>query len=554
MRETREWNVQTSPAFRLQQIKMKSPNKFRPRANLSMSKASRRFRSRSGGASLTEYYDTTDGDSTLVSKLSVQSCGQNDQYGTIKDSKVDNRLKKPVGKFKNTGDSIQGIDDKSRNNEEDEQGYFLESSNKDLEKHEGSETSLPHAMANGTSFHESVSVAIASLLESPVDPTFASASNISSSNSDSSLYSASVSTSNNSTPSDDTCCSSSSNIMPYPQIFEKNVNISKGTTRCEEIKTQDQEVKSKKIVNTKIRGEAGIQTDTIYSPFNRNESKNPKVEKEIIEIKHNNSEENSLFLTTETIEKLDKMYDKMTLPNKTLEKLLSNIYRPNNHAFDNITKVCQFKMDRAFMTRRKNACGALNILASDKKNRTSLCWTVGVTSSITSVLNDGRNNETKKELEDTAIFSAYKDSRSRALAALLNMCKEPKNRFLIFHSPGLTIELGSCLKYCRDAALPLACSCLALLAKLDENCYVLLKSPVLMDAMICVIKPLIKEVGLSSKIPDFGQPMPTETDEESVKNLVPAQSTVFAILTHLCKAKHYSVRFLILEAIFFPLN
>ena len=118
MRETREWNVQTSPAFRLQQIKMKSPNKFRPRANLSMSKASRRFRSRSGGASLTEYYDTTDGDSTLVSKLSVQSCGQNDQYGTIKDSKVDNRLKKPVGKFKNTGDSIQGIDDKSRNNEE----------------------------------------------------------------------------------------------------------------------------------------------------------------------------------------------------------------------------------------------------------------------------------------------------------------------------------------------------------------------------------------------------------------------------------------------------
>mmetsp|Transcript_19979 Transcript_19979/g.28113 ORF Transcript_19979/g.28113 Transcript_19979/m.28113 type:complete len:1146 (-) Transcript_19979:311-3748(-) len=200
-----------------------------------------------------------------------------------------------------------------------------------------------------------------------------------------------------------------------------------------------------------------------------------------------------LLTASNRAEILSSFYDIMTRPSQDLANLLSNIYRPPKHDEKTLTdqdgNPVTHKMDRPFMTRRKNACGALKVLTSAKKNRGPICWTIGVLTSITSVLNDGGPQGPEKQFNDDFVLAAYYHARKRSLQALGNLCTSPRNRVLIFLSPGLVTALVHVTHLCRDDVLPLACTCLALLSKEVENRELLCIHPNILNAMASVIQP-----------------------------------------------------------------
>jgi hypothetical protein len=200
------------------------------------------------------------------------------------------------------------------------------------------------------------------------------------------------------------------------------------------------------------------------------------------------------LLTRNAELQVEQIAEKMFSPNKQLGDLMAAIRSPENGDFS-----------RRYMVRRKNACGALQVLTANSIHRVRICWTLGVLPSITSVLEDAGSRDLESVFPDKDTRREYIEARTRAIKALMNLSMPPDNRLAVFHSPRLVSALihvinqepGECRKGC--------CAILAHLAKTKENRILLAQVPGLLDAATDVIQPIAR-------------PPPLEDDVESVRS------------------------------------
>jgi hypothetical protein len=189
------------------------------------------------------------------------------------------------------------------------------------------------------------------------------------------------------------------------------------------------------------------------------------------------------LISDATEAKLDRMSQKMLDPSKTLSDLLRAIASPE----DMPTK------DRAYMVRRKNACGALKVLTAHNRRRKQICWTVGVLPALTSVLQDAGEDRLENVYPDIRTRMEYEEARRRAIAALTNLAMPVSNRLAVFHTPGLVQALISTVMRVDGESLEGACAILAYLAKSNENKILMAQVPGLFDAVLRVLRPKMKE-------------------------------------------------------------
>ena len=185
------------------------------------------------------------------------------------------------------------------------------------------------------------------------------------------------------------------------------------------------------------------------------------------------------LISCETEEKLDKMSAKMLDPSKTLSDLLRAIASPNDSS----------QIDRAYMVRRKNACGALKVLTAHNRRRKQICWTVGVLPALTSVLQDAGEGPLDRVYPDARTRMEYEETRRRAIAALTNLAMPVPNRLAVFHTPGLVQALIDVIQKENGECLEGACAILAYLAKSNENKIIMAQVPGLFEAVLRVLKP-----------------------------------------------------------------
>jgi hypothetical protein len=185
------------------------------------------------------------------------------------------------------------------------------------------------------------------------------------------------------------------------------------------------------------------------------------------------------LIAPETEKTLREMPGKMHDPNKTLTDLLTAIASLQDKS----------SMDLGYMVRRKNACGALQVLTANVKNRERICWTVGVLPALTSVLADTCVEGPKVAFADRRIRIEFVEARKRAIAALTNLAMPTKNRVPVFHTPDLISWIVVVIMEDSGAAQRGCCAILAYLAKSPENRLLLVQVPGLMNALIKVLRP-----------------------------------------------------------------
>lgn len=185
------------------------------------------------------------------------------------------------------------------------------------------------------------------------------------------------------------------------------------------------------------------------------------------------------LIAVETEKTLREMPKRMHDPNKTLTDLLTAVASPANKS----------SMDLGYMVRRKNACGALQVLTANVKNRERICWTVGVLPALTSVLADTCVEGPKIAFADRRIRVEFVEARKRAIAALTNLAMPTKNRVPVFHTPDLISWMVVVIMEDNGAAQRGCCATLAYLAKSPENRLLLVQVPGLMSALIKVLRP-----------------------------------------------------------------
>jgi len=216
-----------------------------------------------------------------------------------------------------------------------------------------------------------------------------------------------------------------------------------------------------------------------------NISNSMDVSNESILIPHSNSTipKSSIYepvLSLDAERALNAVKQKMRDPPKTLADLLAKVATPDD--------ACA--MDRAFMVRRKNACGAIKVLTANPSNRRTLCWTVGVLTALTSVLEDTGNVGLKVIFPDARTRAEYIAARKRAVSALVNLVIPRENRLPIFHSPGLIQSASKVIIEDDNESRQGCCALVAYLAKTQENRILMAQVPGLLHAMTTVIAPV----------------------------------------------------------------
>ena len=161
----------------------------------------------------------------------------------------------------------------------------------------------------------------------------------------------------------------------------------------------------------------------------------------------------------------------MIQPSDQLTDLLSQIHRKGN------------SIDRAFATRRKNACGALKILSAKDENRINLCWTVGVLPAIGSVLSD-----VNVDIQDDISRAANTEARNRIVSTLLNLSVNKKNRMLIVNTPGVLESVIQTILYDGGEGRQGCCTVLLYLAKTTETRKMIVKSAGMLECLSKVIE------------------------------------------------------------------
>ena len=168
----------------------------------------------------------------------------------------------------------------------------------------------------------------------------------------------------------------------------------------------------------------------------------------------------------------------MMQPSVQLSELLTQIHRRGG-----------VSIDRAFATRRKNACGALKILSAKEENRMKICWTLGVLPAIASVLSD-----VSEGISDDISLAANTEARNRIVSTLLNLSVSKKNRMLIVNTPGVLESMVQTIQYDTGESRQGCCTVLLYLAKTTECRSMLVKSAGMMEALSKVIEVPKEEV------------------------------------------------------------
>ncbi|KAL7468946.1 hypothetical protein ACHAXS_009181 [Conticribra weissflogii] len=175
---------------------------------------------------------------------------------------------------------------------------------------------------------------------------------------------------------------------------------------------------------------------------------------------------------------------KMIPPSQQLSDLLTQIHHAPNLK----------SIDRAYATRRKNACGALKILSAKECNRLKICWTIGVLDAISSMLED-----VDADIYDTFAKSANTEGRNRIVATLLNLSVNKKNRMLICNAPGVLEAMKKVILHDEGESRQGCCTVLMYLSKTPETRPFIVACPGLVEALSTVIEvpkpfPLVMEV------------------------------------------------------------
>eukprot|EP00980_Cylindrotheca_fusiformis_P003071 scaffold713_cov131-Cylindrotheca_fusiformis.AAC.29 len=175
---------------------------------------------------------------------------------------------------------------------------------------------------------------------------------------------------------------------------------------------------------------------------------------------------------------LESVSTRMNEPTKNLAQLISAISSPASGKFD-----------RGYMVRRKNACGAIHVLTSQKGiQRVQICWTRGMLEALRSVLLDGRDQDIEVKLPNSKIRKEYKEARKRVVATLMNLSIPQENRVIVFHTPRLIDTLVETIKSANECSKTGAAA-LAHLAKTKENRLFLGFVPSLIDTVVAIIEP-----------------------------------------------------------------
>ncbi|KAL7540857.1 hypothetical protein ACHAXR_010426 [Thalassiosira sp. AJA248-18] len=174
----------------------------------------------------------------------------------------------------------------------------------------------------------------------------------------------------------------------------------------------------------------------------------------------------------------------MVGPSPQLSELLSQIHRRGGEG-----------IDRAFATRRKNACGALKILSAKEENRMKICWTIGVLPAIASVLSD-----VNEAISDIISQAANTEARNRIISTLLNLSVNKKNRMLIVNTPGVLESMTQTIQYDEGEGRQGCCTVLLYLAKTAEARTMIVKSAGMVEVLSKIIEvPKEEEIISGSK-------------------------------------------------------
>jgi hypothetical protein len=188
------------------------------------------------------------------------------------------------------------------------------------------------------------------------------------------------------------------------------------------------------------------------------------------------------LLSRKAEERVEEMARQMKDPSKTLSDLLSAIASPDNG-----------DLSRGYMVRRKNACGALQVLTAKNVHRVQICWTIGVLPALTSVLEDAGDDGPEEAFPDISTRREYLEARKRAIASLMNLSMPTDNRLAVFHSPRLIASVVDVIKKDEGESRRGCCAILGYLAKTSENRLLMVQVPELLSVITDVIKPKSEE-------------------------------------------------------------
>lgn len=169
-------------------------------------------------------------------------------------------------------------------------------------------------------------------------------------------------------------------------------------------------------------------------------------------------------------------------PTVQLSELLSQIHRDTSTSGSTT-------LQRGYVTRRKNACGALKILSANHGNRIKIAWTAGVLDAISSVLMDTTACNTTRYTTygEEYISQANTEARNRIVATLLNLSTCKKNRMILSSHKGLIASILHCIKYDDGESRQGCCTVLLYLAKTAEARPMLVQFEGLVDVLSGVI-------------------------------------------------------------------
>lgn len=188
------------------------------------------------------------------------------------------------------------------------------------------------------------------------------------------------------------------------------------------------------------------------------------------------------LLSKKAERRVAQMNEQMKDPNPTIAELISTIATPENHPPG-------APFPRGYMVRRKNACGALQVMTAKNVHRVRICWTLGILPALSSVLQDSGTRDLAVEFPDVPTRKEFMEARKRAVASLMNLAVPPENRLAIFHTPHLVANMVRVITLDNNEARKGCCCVLAHLAKCKENRLLMVQVPGLIDAVTAVIEP-----------------------------------------------------------------
>jgi hypothetical protein len=204
------------------------------------------------------------------------------------------------------------------------------------------------------------------------------------------------------------------------------------------------------------------------------------------------------LLSAKAKQQIEAILDEMQYPNSKLGHLLQTIASPPEGDVPDLSTT----------VRRKNACGALQVLALEPRNRIPLVWTTGVLAALTSVLSDTGTEGTIVTYPDKRHRVEFETGRDRAISCLVSLVTPKENRLPILHTPGLVHWLIVMILEGRGLSRRGACTILAFLAKTPDNRLLMVQVPRLVEALSKVLKrrpARMEQRARPSPVPEFSE-------------------------------------------------